>query len=221
MWNLPLAKKSVIVEYPAKLICQGIAAVLREAGFAILGQFESVHLLMKVAVERRPDIVLLGGQIAAAYLETVHTLKENLPGAVIVVLSEPQSAGEDVLPAINAGASGCLSPNLSSEEFVQSLRLLAAGDMVVSRDMASGVKANSPQLLSEREREVMALVGDGATNREIGHSLFISENTVKAHVRTIMTKLDVRNRNARTRRPRVTRGRGCSTPRGEPQDALP
>ncbi|MBE0431302.1 MAG: response regulator transcription factor [Dehalococcoidia bacterium] len=103
---------------------------------------------------------------------------------------------------LQAGARGYLSTNLSSQEFVQSLRMLAKGDMVISQEMVSGVKVElaaeqalkSQEGISGREREVLRLVCQGDTNREIAEKLIVSEHTVKVHLRSILNKLNLRNR---------------------------
>jgi len=119
----------------------------------------------------------------------------------IVILTRPQSA-KSLLPAMQAGARGYLSVNLSPQEFVQALRMLSKGDVIVSQEMANGIKEElaacqtleTMDNLSCREREVIKLVGHGATNQEIAEDLFVSGHTVKAHLRNILNKLNLRNR---------------------------
>jgi DNA-binding NarL/FixJ family response regulator len=103
---------------------------------------------------------------------------------------------------LEAGARGYLSVNLTSQEFVQALRLLAKGDIVVSQEMVNEVKvelaadqaSKNKDDISGREREVLQLVCQGGTNREIAEKLIVSEHTVKVHLRNILNKLNLRNR---------------------------
>ena len=104
---------------------------------------------------------------------------------------------------LEAGARGCLSLNLSSEELIESLNMIAKGDIIVSRGIVEQLvqgldQGNDPEelfnSLSERQREVVSLVVNGMTNREIASTLIITENTVKVHLRNILDKLDLRNR---------------------------
>jgi len=133
--------------------------------------------------------------------ETIRVLTEKLPHMVVVILTQPQST-EAVLPILQAGARGYLSVNLSSREFVQALLMLAKGDIVVSQEMANDVKvelaagqaSKSKDDISGREREVLQLVCEGATNREIAERLIVSEHTIKVHLRNILNKLNLRNR---------------------------
>lgn len=106
------------------------------------------------------------------------------------------------MEAILAGARGYLSLNLAGPEFISRLRFLARGDFLVSQDIAFSLvrqigSARSPEAtdgLSDRERQVLVLVATGATNKEIANELTVTENTVKVHLRHILDKLDLRNR---------------------------
>jgi DNA-binding NarL/FixJ family response regulator len=126
--------------------------------------------------------------------------ERNYKGAVVLVGRPESPAG--VVDAIQAGARGCLSLDLPGEQFVSRLRVLAQGDFVVSGELASSLSqqwgnktgAETTDGLSDREREVLVLVSTGATNKEIAQELTVTENTVKVHLRHILDKLDLRNR---------------------------
>jgi len=193
--------ESVVVAHHHALICEGIARILQGAGFRVLGQADSGRSLFWLAAQHKPDIMLVDCEVADMTPETIEGLTEELPGMAIVILTRPEST-EAFLPILQAGARGCLSVNLSSEEFVQALRMLAKGDIVVSQEMVQGVKEElvadqvrkSKEGISGREREVLQLVSRGATNREIAERLIVSEHTVKVHLRHILNKLNLRNR---------------------------
>jgi len=193
--------ETVVVAHHHRLVCEGIAKVLQEAGFHVVGQADTEDSLVELAVEHKPDILLVDWEVSEAVPDTVRVLNERLPHMAMVVLTHPHST-EAFLPILQAGATGYLSVNLSSQEFVQALRMLAKGDIVVSREMANGVKvelaadqaSKSKDDVSGREREVLQLVCQGATNREIAERLIVSEHTVKVHLRNILGKLNLRNR---------------------------
>jgi len=193
--------ESIVVAHHHTLICEGIAKILKEAGFNVLGQTDTGRSLFQLAVQHNPDIMLVDWEVPEVAPDTIRVLTEKFPHTAVVILTQPQST-EAVLPILQAGARGYLSVNLSSREFVQALRMLAKGDIVVSQEMANGVKvelaadqvSKSRDDISGREREVVQLVCEGATNREIAERLIVSEHTVKVHLRNILNKLNLRNR---------------------------
>jgi DNA-binding NarL/FixJ family response regulator len=167
--NLSKHSESIVIAHHHALICEGIAKILQEAGFHVVGQTDTGRGLFQLAMQHKPDIMLVDGEVSGV---------------------------------LQAGARGYLSVNLSSQEFVQALHMLAKGDIVVSQDMATGVKIEldadhalkSRDDISGREQEVLQLVCEGATNREIAERLIVSEHTVKVHLRNILNKLNLRNR---------------------------
>jgi DNA-binding NarL/FixJ family response regulator len=199
--NLSNHAESIVVAHHHALICEGIAKILQEAGFHVVGQTDTGRSLFQLAMQHNPDIILMDWEVPEVAPETIHVLTEKFPRMAVVILTQPQST-EAFLPLLQAGARGYLSVNLSSQEFVQALRMLAKGDIVVSQEMANEVKVElaadqalkSKDDISGREREVLQLVCEGATNREIAERLIVSEHTVKVHLRNILNKLNLRNR---------------------------
>lgn len=195
-----LASKSVVLADPHALFREGITKILREAGFQVLGQTDTAYGLDQLVNQLNPDIILLDWEISQGDLDAIQRLTKNARG-IIVLLAQPEHS-EGLLPALQAGIRGCLSVNLSAQEFVQALSMLARGDIILSREVASSVRDGLSKSqpfrlksdLSYREREVLCLVGEGATNREIAEKLIVSEHTVKVHLRSILNKLNVRNR---------------------------
>jgi DNA-binding NarL/FixJ family response regulator len=199
--NLSNQKESIVIAHHHALLCEGIAKILQEAGFHVVGQTDTGRSLFQLAVQHKPDIMLVDWEVPEIAPDTIRVLTEKLPRTAVVILTQPQST-EAILPILQAGARGYLSVNLSSQEFVQSLRMLAKGDIVVYQEMADEVKVElaADQALknrddiSGREQEVLQLVCEGATNREIAERLIVSEHTVKVHLRNILNKLNLRNR---------------------------
>jgi two-component system nitrate/nitrite response regulator NarL len=203
--NPPRDQVGILVGHRYALTREGIVRILQDAGFRIAGETDSVEELQRDIMRYNPDLVLLDWYLSENLSDTIRALIEQTgyQGA-IVLISRPQTP-ESILSAIQAGARGCLSLNLTSEEFVSRLHMLAKGDFVISHELApkldrqmvavsGGAERESREDLSERELEVLTLVSRGATNREIAESLTITENTVKVHLRHILEKLDLRNR---------------------------
>ena len=134
---------------------------------------------------------------------TTIALQQALPQAKVLILTVSDS-DEDLFAAIKAGARGYLLKSTSLIELVDSIRRVAKGEAIVSPTMAgrlldefkdtSREKVRELSDLSPREKDVLQLVSQGSSNKEIATQFFISETTVKAHLRSILEKLHARNR---------------------------
>ena len=193
---------SVLLAHAKQLIREAIAGVLGGAGFRVLDQTDAIDQLQQRVGQHNPDLLLLDWQLLEGQIDTLHALAKEFPDSRIVILS-PAQPPPLVSTLLEAGASGCLSLNLSSEELIESLNMINKGDIIVSwgivKELVQGLdQGNDPEelfnSLSERQREVISLVVNGMTNREIANTLIITENTVKVHLRNILDKLDLRNR---------------------------
>ena len=193
---------SVLLAHAKQLIREAIAGVLGGAGFRILDQTDAIDQLQQRVGQHNPDLLLLDWQLLEGQIDTLHALAKEFPDSRIVILS-PAQPPPLVSTLLEAGASGCLSLNLSSEELIESLNMINKGDIIASwgivKELVQGLdQGNDPEelfnSLSERQREVISLVVNGMTNREIANTLIITENTVKVHLRNILDKLDLRNR---------------------------
>lgn len=191
---------SLVIGHPYALIREGIVRILSDAGFKILRQVATERELHQAVVELRPKIILVDTRILPYGIDSVSKLREKLEG-IVVVLTIPEGKGESP-DALKAGATGYLSVTQSSEQFIQALKLLARGDVVISSEVSeslqekidTSIKPGSAVDLTERERDVATLIAKGATNREIADRLMVSQHTVKIHLHNILTKLDLKNR---------------------------
>jgi DNA-binding NarL/FixJ family response regulator len=156
----------------------------------------------------KPDVVVLsipshGEDVLAA----VATVRGDLSEARILVLANPDSDAVLVYHALKAGATGCVSERANGDDLLKAIREVAAGEVVLTSPflarlvdlIIANVDAGRPQQrkldsLSEREREVLALVAAGHTNREIARMLDVSESTVRSHLHHILEKLQLANR---------------------------
>ena len=204
--TLPLqldSPPSVLLAHTSRLVREGIAGILQQAGFKVLNQTDAIDQLQQMLRQYKPDILLLDWELLEGQIDTLQALAKESPDSRIVIFS-PSQPPSNLKTLLEAGARGCLSLNLSSKELMESLNTIATGDVVVSRGVAEhlvqGLSQSNDQeklftsLLSDRQREIISLVADGMTNREIASTLIITENTVKVHLRNILDKLELRNR---------------------------
>ncbi|MCM6779081.1 response regulator transcription factor [Nocardia sp. CDC159] len=173
--------------------------------FRVLGEASGGEEAVTLAARLDPDVVLMdlrmaGGSGVAAIREMTN---RRLRCRVLVLTTYDTDA--DVIPAIKAGATGYLLKAALREELFEAVRAAAENRTVFSPSIASRLfaevrspAASGPQdrQLSSRERDVLALVAKGTTNREIAKALFISEATVKTHLTHLYAKLGVTDRAA-------------------------
>lgn len=201
---------------PIRVVLADDNALFREGMATLLGRCEDIEVTGQAkdaaeAVRRtllqRPDVVLmdlsmpLGGGV-----EATRQILEDRPEQAICVLTVSEQ-DSDLFAAIRAGARGYLVKTVDLETLCRSLHILAEGGSVVSPHLAArlmeefarltqGVREgpSEAEKLTVREREVLELVARGASNKEIAAQLVIAENTVKVHLRNILDKLHLRNR---------------------------
>jgi DNA-binding NarL/FixJ family response regulator len=146
------------------------------------------------------DVVLMDLRMPGmGGVEAITRLRETCPDVRVLVLTTFDT-DSDVLPAIEAGATGYLLKDAPRDELLRAVRSAHRGESVLSPSVAGrlmgAVRRPAEGTLSKREREVLALVADGTTNREAAKRLFVSEATIKTHLLHIYDKLGVRDRAA-------------------------
>jgi DNA-binding NarL/FixJ family response regulator len=166
--------------------------------FEVVGEAGDGAEAVRLAVELTPDVILMdlrmpGTDGVAAITELA---RRSVPVRVLVLTT--YDTDSYVLPAIEAGATGYLLKDAPRAELLRAVRAAADGQGVLSPSVAtrlmSRVRTPAPELLSQRELEVLELVAAGTTNRDAAVRLFISEATVKTHLLHIYTKLGVTDR---------------------------
>jgi two-component system NarL family response regulator len=198
----------VLVVDDAPLFTAGLSAAFENAGFSVVGQAEDAMAAVMLSKELRPDLVVLDVLMPGmSGVEVVDKIIGASPGSKVVLLTSSESE-EDLLAAIKAGARGYIVKSTAFPELVESMKWVVNGGAVVSPMMGGKLFDTVAQLLKHRdvvvgrkptltgrELEVIQLIADGQTSREIGEKLYISENTVKNHVRNILDKLGLHSRN--------------------------
>ncbi|HMR65467.1 MAG TPA: response regulator transcription factor [Anaerolineae bacterium] len=189
------------------LFRKGIASLIHgRSDLTVVGEAEDGIQAVRVARETRPDLVLMDINMPNQDgIETVKILKQEMPQVKIVMLTVSEH-DEDLFNAIKNGAKGYLLKNLEPQQLFDMLEKVRQGEAPISGAMAAKIlhefrgldnqedQAGESEALTEREIEVLEQVVTGATNKEIATSLYITENTVKIHLRNILEKLQVQNR---------------------------
>ncbi len=190
------------------LVRSAIRQALQAPDIEVVGEAASAEEALTMAPVLRPDLLLLDIDMPGlSGIETVRELAPRLPATKIVMLTVSMDR-RDLLGAVRHGAYGYLTKDLSGEALLRAVRGIRVGDLPMSRAHAatvvehlarsSGGAASEgdrvEELLSLREGEVLRLLSDGLTDREIAGALAISPRTVESHVSSLLGKLGVRNR---------------------------
>lgn len=199
----------VLVADDQALFRRGLGVVLEgDSGVEITGEAEDGEAAVERARELVPDVVLMDVRMPRLDgIEAARRIRADVPSTKILMLTVSDDE-DDLFEAIKAGANGYLLKEISVEDVAESIKAVAQGESRITPSMASKllVEFNAmakraderPQVpgpvLTPREMEVLRLVAKGMSNRDIATELFISENTVKNHVRNILEKLHLHNR---------------------------
>jgi len=188
----------VVDDHP--VVREGLVASLQDdPEFRVVGAVASAEEALPLVAAEQPDIVLLDLELpGAGGLDAIPLLSAAHPGSRIVILTA-YDTDERVLGAIRAGARGYVLKGASLGEIATAIRAVHAGGSYLEPRVANKItselrsRTRSSQL-SRREREVLRLIADGQENKQIAHSLGITERTVKFHVTSILNKLGAANR---------------------------
>ncbi|MEV4445980.1 MULTISPECIES: response regulator [Streptomyces] len=191
----------VVDDHP--VVRDGLRGMFESApGFTVLGEAANGVEAVALTASLDPDVVLMDLRMPGGNgVEAIAELTRRGARAKVLVLTT-YDTDSDTLPAIEAGATGYLLKDAPREELFTAVRAAAQGRTVLSPAVASRLvsavraPASTQDSLSAREREVLALVAKGTSNREIARVLFISEATVKTHLTHLYAKLGVNDRAA-------------------------
>jgi serine/threonine-protein kinase len=191
----------VVLADDSFLFREGVARLLMEAGFDVVGQAADAEQLDDVVRSKRPDVAVVDIRMPPSNttegLVAAKRIRAEFPEVGVLVLSHYVESDHAVdLLSDGAGHVGYLLKDRVSalDEFADAVRRVGAGGSVIDSELvgqliARGRETNALDLLTEREREVLSLMSEGRSNQAICEKLFLTPKTVESHVRSIFTKL--------------------------------
>jgi serine/threonine-protein kinase PknK len=192
----------VVVADDDVLLREGLASLLERSGFEVVGQAGDGLELLHLVRSTRPEIAIIDIRMppdhATEGLEAARVIRQELPDMAIVVLSAHVEVDEAMELLAGGERLGYLLKTRVTDvaDFLATVKQIAAGASVVDpslvQELIKASRRRDPlDVLSPREREVLALMAEGASNAGIAGRLFVSEGTVEKHVRSILIKLDL------------------------------
>jgi len=199
----------VLIADDQPLFRRGLWVVLgTDARIEVVAEAENGEEAIARAVELVPDVILMDVRMPRVNgIEAARVISQQVPTTKIIMLTVSDEE-DDLYEAIKAGATGYLLKEISVEQVAEAIQSVVQGHSLITPSMASKLLTEFQKLsnrteetvqlpsptLTPRELEVLKLVAKGMSNREIGDQLFISENTVKNHIRNILEKLHLHSR---------------------------
>jgi len=174
-------------------------------GFRIVGEGGSADEAVALARAVAPQVMMVDLSMPGGGIAAVREISRIAPKVACIMLTVSE-ADDDVIAAMEAGARGYVPKGVGADELLSVVRLVAAGDVYVSPGLAGRLLARLRQreqkmaaeaaldVLTEREEQILRLVADGLSNKEIGRRLDLQEKTIKHYMTGILQKLNVRNR---------------------------
>lgn len=184
------------------LLREGVASLLARSGFEVVGQAGNSTELLALARSARPELAVIDIRMPPGQgtegLTAARVIREELPGTAIIVLSAHVEVNEAMDLLAGGERLGYLLKSRVTDvaEFIDTVKRITAGASVVDpslvQELVRARRRRDPlDVLSPRERQVLALMAEGASNAGIAQRIFVTEGTVEKHVRSILTKLDL------------------------------
>jgi DNA-binding NarL/FixJ family response regulator len=196
------SRARVVVADDEVLLREGLASLLTGAGFDVVGQSGGPEALLALVRRHRPDLVIVDIRMPPTHttegLEAARVIRQELPETAVLVLSAHVEVEQATELLASGERSGYLLKDRVSDvdDFLATLDRIVKGAAVVDpalvQELLAARRVQDPlAALSQREREVLALMAEGRSNAGIAHQLWVTEGTVEKHVRSILMKLRI------------------------------
>jgi DNA-binding NarL/FixJ family response regulator len=183
----------IVDDHP--MVREGLAGVLARHNMKIVGLAANGRQALEMYIAHRPDVMLLDLRLPdQSGFDVVRAVLKADPSGRIVILSSAQGEAS-VYTAMSLGVRGYLLKGIDGATLAQQVRHVARGGQSLSQESAEKLaRYISAKKLSDRELEVLGLISNGKSNKEIAKLLFVTDNTVKMHVKNILSKLEANDR---------------------------
>src|SRR5260370_20569691 len=188
---------TVVIADDHAVVREGLVAIFKsQKDIKVVAEATNGEEALELCHQHLPDILLLDLRMPKKDgLQVVAELTARRLSRPRVIVMTTYESEEDIRRALKAGAKGYLVKGTAPQQIRESVRRVAAGESLLPANIAAKLaESMAHPELSERERQVLQYMANGRSNKEIGQVLYISENTVKAHVKSILTKLDAMGR---------------------------
>jgi two-component system, NarL family, response regulator len=188
---------TVVIADDHPVVREGLAAIFKsQSDINVVAEATNGEETLELCQQHHPDVLLLDLRMPKKDgLQVITELAARRVSKPRVIVMTTYESEEDIRRALKAGAKGYLVKGTAPQQIRESVRTVAAGESLLPPNIAAKLaESMAHPELSERERQVLEYMANGRSNKEIGQTLYISENTVKAHVKSILTKLDAMGR---------------------------
>ena len=186
--------------------CTGLRLILRRSGFDVVGEARDVLGVIEAVCSHRPNAALIATDLPGDGLQAARTIAGRLSDISIVMLT-PRQDGEELVAAVLAGASGYLAKDVSPGRLPSVLERVLAGEVALprrytgyvlealrGRESRRAMLGPARHLVTERQWEILQLLGDGRSTAEMAQRLGISEITARRHISSVLPKLGLKDR---------------------------
>ena len=200
-----MGQLKVLLADDKEVFREGLARLLEEQGYIeVVSRCSNGKQAIDGIKETKPDVVLIDSNISdCGSKEATHEIKGLFPRVQVALLTDSENE-QELFSAIESGATGYLLKDMTVVDLVKSVDLIGKGEVVVSPPLSEKLVAKFASMrqkepehqtgLTQQELEIVKLLAKGATNKEIAETLFVTENTAKVHLKNILGKLGLHNR---------------------------